>query len=455
MVPSVLLLKIVLPDKCMNKTKSGSKNFNNKINMKRKSKTKIHFLENKRVYLPKGVSTETWPSGEQRFVVTWQEHGKKKKKSFPWTQGGLDEAKALNETLKKEVKKYGAEFGNITTDEKVALDYIRQYIKEAQSNGFAHSLASEIVKDGLQKRKTTSLPFTELARLYFNNELMRETDGVLTEYAETVSKRLFNHICPVFRNKPAHTITKEEVLDFLNALKGKNGNRASAETRRQYLIIIKKVFSYAIQEGIHPDAYNPVAKLFVPKPSRKQEPEILTVDEVKTIFSFVKSNPKYHEFIPILAVGFFCGPRLNERIKMTYRDIFVGGRNEIYIPSENAKTGNARYIYPTKNFKKWMEYAKRQGISMSPNNFLLDGNSVKQRRDTHSKFLVALSKETGIKLPKNCIRHTAASFMAESLGWTKSANQLGHGINILTKHYRHAVTETEAEDYFNITPDAV
>jgi hypothetical protein len=45
--------------------------------------------------------------------------------------------------------------------------------------------------------------------------------------------------------------------------------------------------------------------------------------------------------------------------------------------------------------------------------------------------------------------------MAERHGYTSTANQLGHDIAMLLKHYRRAITKTEAEAYYNITPDAV
>ena len=80
------------------------------------------------------------------------------------------------------------------------------------------------------------------------------------------------------------------------------------------------------------------------------------------------------------------------------------------------------------------------------------GDTLKQRKTAHSSFLKALATETGITLPKNSIRHTAASFMAEQQGYTETANQLGHDIGMLLKHYRRAITKTEAEEYYNIVP---
>lgn len=94
---------------------------------------------------------------------------------------------------------------------------------------------------------------------------MRKTDGELTDHTETVRQRLFNIVAPVFGNKPAHTITEQDVLDFLDGLKGKNGGKASLVTRTQYLNLLKSVFKSAVEQGRVPKQYNPVANL---KPAR-------------------------------------------------------------------------------------------------------------------------------------------------------------------------------------------
>ena len=60
-----------------------------------------------------------------------------------------------------------------------------------------------------------------------------------------------------------------------------------------------------------------------------------------------------------------------------------------------------------------MAFAKDNGVSMDATDTLIPSDTLKQRKTAHSSFLKALATETGIVLPKNCIRHTAASFMAE------------------------------------------
>lgn len=418
---------------------------------KTKAKTKFYEVEGKRVSLPKGVSVEM-KNGIRKVTVTWSEHGKVRRKYFDYSLEGVEQAKDINATKKQELKRFGQEFGTISDDEKQALDLWRAYVKEAMANGFNFSSAYEVMQRGLNGMNTTTPDFRSLARFYFDKELMRKTDGELTDHTETVRQRLFNIVAPVFGNKPAHTITEQEVLDFLDGLKGQNGGKASLVTRTQYLNLLKSVFKFAVEQGRVPKQYNPVANLKPAKKRKDAEPEILSVDEVKRIFSFVKNNPKYHSFIPVLAVGFFCGARVEERAKLTYGDIYIGGRNEIFVSAAVAKNGIARFIYPADCVKSWMDFARANGVSMSATDTLIQGDTLKQRKTAHSSFLKALATETGITLPKNCIRHTAASFMSESIGHTAAANQLGHDLAVLMKHYRRAITKTEAEEYYNIMP---
>ena len=421
---------------------------------KTKAKTKFYEVEGKRVTLPKGVSVEM-KNGVRKVTVTWSEHGKVRRKYFDYSLEGVEQAKDINATKKQELKRFGQEFGTISDDEKQALDLWRAYVKEAMANGFNFSSAYEVMQRGLNGMNTTTPDFRSLARFYFDKELMRKTDGELTDHTETVRQRLFNIICPYFGNKPSHTITENDVLDFLDGLKGQNGGKASLVTRTQYLNLLKSVFKFAVEQGNITKEFNPVANLKPAKKRKDAEPEILTVDEVKRIFSFVKSNPKYHSFIPVLAVGFFCGARVEERAKLTYGDIYIGGRNEIFVSAAVAKNGIARFIYPADCVKAWMDFAKAHGVSMDTTDTLIQGDTLKQRKTAHSSFLKALATETGITLPKNCIRHTAASFMAEMKGYTETANELGHDIGMLLKHYRRAITKSEAESYYNITPDSV
>lgn len=422
---------------------------------KTKAKTKWRMIENKRVLLPKGISTETWSGGRLKLVVTWTELGKARTKSFSYTLDGLAAAKSFNDSKKKETKKYGSDFGCISVEEKRALELWREYRQEAASQGLGFVSVFDIIQKGLEDRKATSPNFQTLARFYFEKELMRKTDGKWTDHANNVSGRLFNHICPVLGEKPAHLITGDDIINFLDSLKGQGGLKASVRTRNQYLGLIKTVFRFSVQQEQLPEKYNPTRKINPIPEKAIGSPEILSVEEVKRIFAFVIRNKEYHEYIPVLALGFFCGPRLEERMKLTCNDIFVGDEKTIFISDRIAKKEKPRHIYPANNFSVWLDFARSLGVCIEQNMYFVNRDTVKQRKDAHNRMLKKISVATGITLPRNCIRHTAASYMSQLQGYDKAVQQLGHTIAIHLTNYRHAVTTKEAEAFFNILPENV
>ena len=125
-------------------------------------------------------------NGVRKVTVTWSEQGKAHRKYFDYTLEGVEDAKALNATKKQELRRFGQDFGSISDDEKQALDLWRAYVKEAQMNGFKFSSTIEVMKRGIDGLNTTTPDFRTIARLYFEEELMRKTDGEMTEHTETV-----------------------------------------------------------------------------------------------------------------------------------------------------------------------------------------------------------------------------------------------------------------------------
>ena len=81
---------------------------------KTKAKTKFYEVEGKRVSLPKGVSVEM-KNGIRKVTVTWSEHGKVRRRYFDYSLEGVEQAKDINATKKQELKRFGQEFGTISS----------------------------------------------------------------------------------------------------------------------------------------------------------------------------------------------------------------------------------------------------------------------------------------------------------------------------------------------------
>ena len=418
---------------------------------KKKSKTKFWVIEDRQVYFPKGVSKENWKKGP-RIVVNYTELGKKKRKSFPWTLAGLEEAKALNDTLKKEARKYGAEFGNITEDEKRTISLWRQYRDNCQASGFSHFTAFEVMQRGLETCNTTTPTFQQEGKLYLDNLLYQE-NGVVTSHIVKVKSRIAR-ISAHFDRLPMHKMSEDLIRTFVaNLTVPRSGEPAQPATKRQYIQLIKSVFSFAVKKRHLEEKDNSTLAIDTPT-IEKKEVEIIPLKEIVKLWKHVKNTPALHHVIPALAVGLFCGVRVAERTRMQYKDIFVGGRNEIYLSAAITKNDFARYIYPPACFKQWILFAESKGVEMYPDNYIIPGATEIHRVDAHSRMIKALHK-AGFSIPKNAIRHTAASNMCVILGFTEASSQLGHEERILRRHYRLPLTRTEAEAYFAICPESV
>ncbi len=57
-------------------------------------------------------------------------------------------------------------------------------------------------------------------------------------------------------------------------------------------------------------------------------------------------------------------------------------------------------------------------------------------------------------IPRDSLRHTAATMIAALEGMGEAAEELGNDIRTLGKHYRHSVPREDAKAFFSILPPA-
>lgn len=416
---------------------------------KKTNEPKTYLIEGVRTKLPQGITRELKNGIEYRLAVRWHTPEGNRKKIFPYTIDGLSVAKSWLDDKKEELQKFGTDFRNITDNEKRAIDLLREWQKEVKKNGFTLLSAYEVMKKGLDDLQKNSPTFGQMAREYLQ-KLAAKKDGKVDEYYMTTLHRL-DKIKMSIGNKPLHTITPDDLNAFIETLTDKRGHLAAPNTRKQYGNLIKSVFKMAVDKRLIEPSQNASLSLTVPK-IVLDEPSILTVEQVRMIFDFLKTHKNFHKFIPITSLGIFCGIRTLERMRIRFADLFVGGRNEIFLSKTITKTGQARYIYPPKCVKEWIDFCKKKRLLMKPDSFLIDGETEQKRKDNYNRFLATLSDELGFSIPRNAFRHTAASYMAELQGYTKTALQLGHNESILLKHYRRAISQHEAMAFFEIVP---
>ena len=413
--------------------------------------TKRKKINGKWYHLPAGVRYEKRAAG-YRIIVTWQERGRRKTKQFADTEEGIKDAIQYSEMIRKDIRMYGVQFGTVSDDEKRAVDRWRQYRDACVKAGCEYKSMEDVVKEALRTLQEESISPTlhEAARMYLQ-DMGRRNGGEWTPHMITVENRL-RHITNELGEVRMCNLTNELIEKFLQGLQNPHtGKTAKAATVKQYLGLFKSMGLLMEKRGLLDKRNNFAQTIDAPK-IKRIEPETLSLNEVCRVFEYLRDNPKEHQFIPVLAVGFFCGPRVAERCRLHYRDIFVGGRDVVYLSCEITKTNRDRHTYTNANFRAWMDFAREHGVKMEADSYLLPGGTEEKRKTYHNRLLKRIAEATGIAFPKNCIRHTAATNMTELQGFTSTANQLGHGEGMLANNYRIAITRDEATAYFNISP---
>lgn len=409
--------------------------------------TKQITLEGKKVTLPDYVQYGR-VRDEYRLILIWHEDGQKKRKYFPATSAGLREVKALAADKNRERKQYGSDFGVISDDEKRAIEDYRKYKKDCEFNGIVPQSMFQIISAMLKNVQTTTPTFQYLADAYLAS-MKKSLSKIHVATTTGALKKLAAH----FGETQIHKLKEADFDDFMMTLVPRKGNELSAAVKIKYLKACKSVLEYAVKKDIIDAEYHFLKHTTAEKPKRV-EPCTLTVEESKNLMRALKNTPALHKYIPMVVLGLFCGVRNQERCRLKYADLYVGGRNEIFLSCQVTKTATDRTVYPSENVKQWLDFAQENGICMNSDAYICPGET-EYNREIFTKMFHKNLKKVGIVLPKNVLRHTAASFMCEQQGFTATSTQLGHTEQILRQHYRRAMSKADAEEFFNITPETV
>lgn len=410
--------------------------------------TKRKKIEGTWQYLPDGVNVEN-VRGVAKLVLDTECDGKRKRSYFPCTLEKLAEIKDKLSQMKN-VKKHLGEYSLITAEERRAIEMWREYRDSCKNSGLPFEDMSAIFQRGLADMRTTTPTFAEAIEKYFSEKL-KCNGGESTRHMVNM-RSICNYFLPAIGHKQLHKITPEEVESVILNYRKRNGEPLDIKGQNEYGKRIKMVFAYAEKENWITTEQNKIRNLKKISIKDDSEPEIMAVSDVEKIFTYVRENRRWHHFIPILAIGFFAGARVAERCRLKFSDIFVGGRNEIYLAKGITKTNKARRINMSANLVAWLNFAKERGIAFNADEYLVEGEDEDSRNWRYTYLLNKLKREVGVTIPANALRHSAASYSCALYGSIRTSEQMGHSESVLNTHYRQAVSEADAEAYFNILP---
>lgn len=166
----------------------------------------------------------------------------------------------------------------------------------------------------------------------------------------------------------------------------------------------------------------------------KARPHILTIDQARKLLKQTSG-----EVLTYIIICMFCGLRPTEYKRLKKSDIDLD-KATISISSDMAKTHSFRIVKIPDVALAWL---KKYGVILP-------------KFKTARPALVA-REIIGLKTwPLDILRHTAASYMlARDQSADAVALQLGNSPTILHKHYKNLVADTEATEFWALTPDAV
>lgn len=385
--------------------------------------------------------------GEERWrVLARLSTGRRRSKYFP-----LDQLRAANEYARSLERTAQLDGTSWSEAEKVAMRYWREYVNAERAKGRNVPTLLQIMQAAastLEKRRKAAT-FSQAAAAYIEEGRARLKPARLA-LVQSVLARFSASL-------PDADISLTEIGEntVRNALALVVEPGAAATTRTHYLNIVSSVFARAIERGLCQQ--NP-AKLLLRTiggtASKGTQPTFLQVSEVQALLHAAAQHKDKAEALHFV-IGLLTGIRSAERCRLQWQDIRLDDpRPYINVPASKAKTGRARQVFL---------HGTHAAILRSfipprhlPGALIMAGHAnEKAQKERAIVVQNSLASAAGVKLPRNVLRHTAASYLCAYLeSMSAAALNMGHSEAMLNRHYRALVPHAQAVRFFSLpVPD--
>lgn len=257
---------------------------------------------------------------------------------------------------------------------------------------------------------------------------------------------------------PFHAITAAMVREFLGkprwATATKNSKRCptwSVRTKNNMRTTLAALWAHGAAKSRGWTAENIV--LEIPRFKEIREaPGILTLEQTRTLLEGACEHAP--ELVPLLAIQAFAGLRRSEALALDWNEINFE-KKDIHVSGAKSKTASWRLAPMPGNLIEWLTASRQPSGPIVPWHDLKGGKmAIRHTASIEGHRRRELMAKIGMKsLPKNGLRHTAATYRLAALGDpARVATELGHSQKILLAHYRILARQEDAEKYFAIIP---
>ena len=326
-----------------------------------------------------------------------------------------------------EVKEYIKQFPSVRWSATHKTFYL-PFSKENTNNFYRYLKKNNYTVDYSQIMIASEKKLEPL-ELKFKKHLDKFYDWmVMKRYSKNTIKTYISMIELFFRfhaDKQIETITKDDIEDFNTNYILKNGY--SFTFQNQLINAIKLFYSYTTNQHLDID------KLDRPKKA-KRLPEVLSIDEVKSILLSVK-NMKHKTLLSLL---YSCGLRIGEAINLKIDSIDFN-RKLLHVKFGKGKKDRYLPMSPT-----MIELLKKYIYQYKPTNYLFEGQSSPQysavsARQVLRRVLSLTDIDKHVTL--HTLRHSYATHLLENGTDIRFIQELlGHNSPKTTMIYTHVST---------------
>ncbi len=299
--------------------------------------------------------------------------------------------------------------------------YTAQFASDERARYIQRMRHGELSPDG----RRSEITFGEAFALYY------ETHAQLnkTTHADDLSCYR-THLEKRFRSRKLSSITKHDLeqikVDLMPPVDPKEQQRRikdnggekpwleNSSVRRIFMlvsVVYNKMIKWPEKSGYK--GTNPVARVDIPKPSRKRE-RALTEQEAETILLNLKevSIPTYREAMMSLETGM----RMGEVYRVRWRNVDLANK-VVNIPV--AKGGTDQKVFLPERI--WKEL-RRMSVGADPHSFVfpnINGGQKREISNTFQRTVDALGFNDGVtdsvdKVVPHTLRHSYATWLAQS-----------------------------------------
>ncbi len=303
--------------------------------------------------------------------------------------------------------------------------------------GFGITLI-RVVDDYIRRHESPKKTVREVADIYLKSRIQH---GRSKKHLDSL-RRLFERFCVSHGTDRLNDITGNQVEEWLHDL------GVGPVTINSYRALLHSLFEFGVRKKLCPE--NPV-KAVERMTVKADEVGILTAGQLAKLLEIAQSDVR-----ATIALGAFAGIRPEEIVRLTWEEVSLE-KGHITITAAKSKTAQHRYVKILPCLEAWLRpligsgsiqggnFRRRYDEARRLAGFALRGNKRRQHED-EGKSLVPW--------PHDALRHSFASYhLAKYQNAPALALELGHQSNALIfSNYRRRVTESEANEYFNLMP---